>query len=80
MRINTQFVAVALSVKENVAASNGNKYYQISLDQDGECGSMSCSEDVYRNGIEKYKPYVFNAVFNDQYNRMSIQSVSPYKG
>lgn len=81
MRLTTQFVAVALSVKENEFERDGNKnkYYQVSLDQDGECGTLSCTEDCFAKGIEKYKPYVFTCQFDSNNNRLRVMSMQPYK-
>lgn len=81
MRLVVQFVAVALSVKENEFERDGNvnKYYQVSLDQDGECGTLSCTDEVFAKGIEKYKPYVFNCQFDSNNNRLRVVGMTPYK-
>lgn len=74
MRVKVEFMAVALSLKEN-ESKNGNKYYQISIDQNGEAGSVGITEELYKTlapTLVKYKPYVFTGEFNDSYGNLRI--------
>ena len=74
MKTKVVFNAVALSLKENIG-KNGNKYYQISIDQDGEAGTIGITEEVYlglKDNLVKYKPYQFTGEFNDSYGSMRV--------
>lgn len=45
--------------------------YQISFDQDGECGTVNCTEEVTKS-VARLKDYELTAEYNDQYKSMRI--------
>ena len=47
MNIRFQLSAIGLSIKEN-EGKEGRKFYQISIDQEGEAGSLPVSEEAYK--------------------------------
>ena len=70
--------AVALSLKED-QGKDGGKFYKISIDQDGEAGTLSISEEAYKSlqpSFLKYKPITLTAEFNDQYKSLRVISAS----
>lgn len=74
MKTKVNFSAVGLSVKEETG-KDGSKFYKMSIDQDGEAGTLSMTEDAYKSisGIfQKYKPVNISAEFNDQYKSLRI--------
>ena len=65
---------ISLSLKEQ-ESKDGRKYYQISIDQDGEAGSLPMSEDAFlscKNTFKKYSPCTLQCEFNDQYKTMRV--------
>lgn len=78
MKTKVTFNAVALSLKEETG-KDGGKFYRMSIDQDGEAGTLPMTEESYKGivGIfQKYKPVTINAEYNDQYKSMRIISCS----
>lgn len=68
---------IALSIKEN-EGKEGRKYYQISIDQDGEAGTISMTEEAYLNikGVfKKYTPCSLTCEYNDQYRTLRVLHV-----
>lgn len=73
--------AIGLSLKVN-DGKDGKHYYQVSVDQDGEAGSLPISEDVYNNikdTFKKYSPYNFTCEYNDQYKTLRVIGISPLR-
>lgn len=79
MRIATQFIATALSKKEEVSQDGKNTYYKLAIEQAGEAGSISCTKDFYENsGVKRLTEYVFHAVYDDKYGSYRLISAQPY--
>ena len=78
MKVKFNMVAIGLSLKE-VEGREGRKYYQISIDQDGEAGSMAITEQAYldNKGIfKKYSPCTLTCEYNDQYKTCRVLALS----
>lgn len=74
MRTKLAMSCIGLSLKEN-ESKDGRKFYQISIDQDGEAGTLPINEDVYilcKNTFKKYSPVTLTLEFNDQYKTMRV--------
>lgn len=70
--------AVLLNLKE-VDGREGRKYYQVSVDQDGEAGSMPITEQAYLDNksiFKKYSPCTLTCEFNDQYKTCRVIALS----
>ena len=66
--------AIGLSLKEN-EGKDGKKFYQISIDQDGEAGSLPITDDVFKNiapTFKKYSPVTMTCEYNDQYKYVRV--------
>ena len=77
MRTKINFQAVALSIKET-EGSEGRKFYQVSIDQDGEAGTLPLTEEAYHvisGSFKKYSPSVFTGEYNDQYKSLRITGI-----
>lgn len=77
MKFGSQGIAIVLGLKEETM-KDGGKYYKMAVEQDGEAGSISCSEDVFKTPVEKYKEYLLHVVYDDKYCRMRCINVQPY--
>lgn len=77
MKIRSTLNAVGLNIKEE-KGKDGNSFYKISVDQDGECGTLSMSEDAYKlveKTFRKYSPVTLTVEYNDQYKNMRVLAV-----
>ena len=77
MKIKSTLNAVGLNIKEE-KGKDGNSFYKISIDQDGECGTLSISEDAYKlveKTFRKYSPVTLTVEYNDQYKNMRVLAV-----
>ncbi|MCD8122902.1 MAG: hypothetical protein LUE65_11855 [Clostridiales bacterium] len=81
MRIKVAFRGTLINAKSEESRDGKNTYYKVSLDQNGEAGSMSCNKDVYDlvagGQLEKYSEIDFQAVYNDQYKNMQVFDAFP---
>lgn len=81
MRIKMLFSGTLINAKSEKSRDGKNTYYKVSLDQEGEAGSLSCTEDVYdlfqNGGLERFTNCSFNAVFDDQYKNLRVFDVRP---
>ena len=78
MKTKVLFNCVGLSLKEE-KGKDGQSFYKMSVDQDGEAGTFSMTEDAYKSIVgtfARYKPCSVTAEFNDQYKSMRIIGVS----
>ena len=78
MKTKVMMSAIGLSIKEN-EGTDGKKFYKMSIDQDGEAGSLSMSEEAYKMiaaSFKKYSPVSLTCEFNDQYKTLRIIGVS----
>ena len=69
---------IGLSIKET-DGNDGRKFYRMSIDQDGEAGNISMSEEAYKsiqNTFKKYSPVTLSCEYNDQYKTMRIVGAS----
>lgn len=74
MKLRTKLSVIGLSLKVN-EGKEGNKFYQISVDQDGEAGTLPMTEEAYLNiekTFNKYYPTELTCEFNDQYKSMRV--------
>lgn len=74
MKNKMMMSCVALSLKEN-EGKEGRKFYQISIDQDGEAGTLPITEEVYLNAkgvFKKYAPATLTCEYNDQYKTVRV--------
>lgn len=79
MKNKLAMVAIGLSLKVN-QSKDGKEYYQVSIDQEGEAGSLPLSEEAYKNNkdtFKKYIPYSFTCEYNDQYKTLRVVSMNP---
>ena len=79
MKVKLVMSAVGLSLKENVGKDD-RKFYQISIDQDGEAGTLPITEDVYKLNsatFKKYSPVTLTVEYNDQYKTCRVVALSP---
>ena len=69
MKIKFNVSAIGLSLKET-EGKDGKKFHQISIDQDGEAGSIPLTEEAYKlhsSTFKKYSPVTLTCEYNDQY-------------
>lgn len=78
MKIITEFKGTYINAKANTG-KNGNTYYQISVDCNGDAGSISCTEDVFNlcqsGAVERFHDYIFTGELNTQYGSFRIRDV-----
>ena len=63
--------AIGLSLKAN-EGKDGKQFYQISIDQEGEAGSLPVTDEVYKSisaTFKKYSPVTLTCEYNDQLER-----------
>ena len=78
MKIKFNVSAIGLSLKENIGKED-KKYYQISIDQDGEAGTLPLSEECYKIAsptFKKYSPVTLNCEYNDGYKTVRVIGLS----
>lgn len=78
MKVRMSFSCIGLSIKET-EGKDGKKFHQISIDQEGEAGTLPITEDCYRSlagTFKKYSPCSITAEWNDQYKYMRVIAVS----
>ena len=78
MKVKFAISCIGLSIKENVGKED-RKFYQISIDQDGEAGTLPLSEEAYKNispVFKKYSPVTLTCEYNDNYKTVRVLSVS----
>ena len=78
MKIKFTINAIGLSLKENIGKED-KKYYQISIDQDGEAGTLPLSEEAYKSAsptFKKYSPVTLHCEYNDGYKTVRVLSLS----
>lgn len=66
--------AIGLSMKET-DGKDGKKFYQMSIDQDGEAGTLPITEEVYKSNsatFKKYSPVSLTLEYNDQYKYLRV--------
>lgn len=77
MKIVTTFNALVINTKstEYTRKSDGKEsmMYQISFDQNGECGTVSCTEEVVKS-VARLTDCELTAEYNDQYKTFRIIS------
>lgn len=74
MKTKMVMSAIALSMKET-DGKDGKKFYQLSIDQDGEAGTLPITEEVYKNNsatFKKYSPVSLTLEYNDQYKYLRV--------
>lgn len=73
MKTKVMMSAVGLSLKVN-EGKNGT-FYQVSIEQDGEAGSLSMTEDAFlsiKDHFKKFSPVTLTCEFNDQYKSLRV--------
>ena len=78
MKVKATLNAIGLSMKEQTGKDD-KKFYQISIDQDGEAGSLPITDEVYKTHsavFKKYSPVTLTVEFNDQYKYMRVIGLS----
>lgn len=73
MKTKVVMSCIGLSLKET-EGKNG-KFYQISIDQDGEAGSLPMTEEAYKiiaPVFKKYNPCSLTCEYNDQYKYLRV--------
>ena len=78
MRLKVQMNAIGLSMKEN-EGKEGKKFYQMSIDQDGEAGVLPLTEEVYKTispTFKKYSPCTITCEYNDIYKTVRVIGLS----
>ena len=77
MRLKLTINCIALSLKE-LEGKEGRHYYQVSVDQDGEAGTLGITEECYERikpVFKKYQPASLTCEYNDQYGNMRIINI-----
>lgn len=78
MRMNVEFNGTLISMKET-EGKNG-KYYNVSVDCEGEAGTLGCTEDVYQQyvhgDIDRFTDYHFVGQYNSQYGSLRVVFVA----
>lgn len=77
MKFGTSGIATVLNLKENVM-NDGRKFYKMAIEQDGEAGSISCTEEVFKTSIEKYKEYALHVIYDDKYSNLKCVGIQSY--
>lgn len=78
MRLSTTFKALVINTKEEKSKDGSTTYFKISLDQEGEAGTLNCTEDVFR-GVTQFKPFEFTGTYSDgKYVGFRVVSFKPY--
>lgn len=78
MKLKSSFSCIGLSMKEN-EGKDGKKFYQMSIDQDGEAGSLPITDEVYKAysaTFKKYSPVTLTVEYNDQYKYLRVIGLS----
>ena len=78
MKTKMMLSAIGLSMKET-DGKDGKKFYQLSIDQDGEAGTLPITEEVYKNNsptFKKYSPVTLTVEYNDQYKYLRVIGLS----
>ena len=78
MKVKGLMSVIGLSIKENVSKT-GNKFYQMSIDQDGEAGTRPMTEEAYlslRDNFKRFTPVNLQVEYNDQYKTCRIIGVN----
>lgn len=81
MKNKLKMSAIGLSLKVN-DGKDGKHYYQISIDQDGEAGSLPITEECYvsaKDVFKKYSPVNLECEYNDQYKSLRVLSITPMR-
>ena len=81
MKTKLKMSCIGLSLKDN-ESKDGKHYYQLSIDQDGEAGSLPISEECYLNVkdvFKKYSPVSLDCEFNDQYKSLRVLNITPMR-
>lgn len=76
MKLRLSMSVIGLSLKEN--ERDGKKFYQMSIDQDGEAGSMAITEDAYKKiagTFRRFSPCNVVCEYSDQYKYMRIVDI-----
>lgn len=80
MKIKVNFKAVVINVVAR-EGKEGRMFYQISLDCDGDAGSLGCTEDVYKafcdGYFKKYTECQIHAQINLQFQSLRVLAVEP---
>lgn len=80
MRIQLNVKGVLVASKERDGKEN-KKYHSISIENNDEAGTISCSDSVFeeiKSGkFPKYKEYTFLGEFNTDYNYLQINGIIP---
>lgn len=78
MKVKFNVNAIGLSLKEN-EGKEGRKFYQISIDQDGEAGVLPLSEEAYKlvaPTFKKYSPVSLSCEYNDAFKSVRVLGVA----
>lgn len=78
MRVKFNLSCIGLSLKENIGKDD-RRFYQISIDQDGEAGTLPLSEECYKNiapTFKKYNPCSLVCEYNDNYKTVRVIGVT----
>ena len=75
MKLKVNFKGVAINKKEEKSRDGQKTYYRMSIDQDGEAGTVGITEDIF-NQVERFKEYDFVGEYNDMYKSFRIIGVA----
>lgn len=79
MRVKSLLKAYCVGKNEKKSLDGKSTYYNCGVSQDGEAGTLSCTEEVY-GVLENFKEYEFVVEYSDgQYKNLRILSVVPLK-
>lgn len=77
MKNKLQMSAIGLSIKKT-EGREGRMFYQISIDQDGEAGTLPLTEDAFNiisGSFKRYAPVTLTCEYNDQYKSLRVIGV-----
>lgn len=81
MKTKLSMNCIGLSLKDNVS-KEGRHFYQMSVDQEGEAGTIAMTEECYlsiKDTFKKYSPVGLTVEYNDQYKSFRILACSPLR-
>lgn len=78
MKLSFNLSCIGLSMKEN-DGKDGKKFYQISIDQEGEAGVLPMTDEVYKMHsatFKKFSPVTLKCEYNDQYKYLRVTGLT----
>lgn len=71
MKLRTKFKGTVINKKEEQSKDGSKVYYKMSIDQEGEAGTVSITQEVYEK-VEKFKEFEMLGEYNDMYKSFRV--------